>query len=240
MKRTLLSIIAVAGISALSFGQVEILEGTTHVEGQTLNYTSAGSEVVVDLHIENVSGSTGDMTIRRVRQNPIGTWTDYVCWGHETDPFGGTCYPNDPSDDWTTPTAVTIPDTEGGTLSIHINPNDPDFGCGDYAYYVMDGQTALDSVFIQVCKTASIEDLTPALSVSVAPNPASEYVTVKANGTDEASLKIVDVLGNVVMKETNIGTSKTVNVARFKNGIYFVIVDAPGAKAINRKIIVRH
>ena len=244
MKRTLLSLLSITTISALSFGQSVIMEiGTSgDISGTQVDYVSGGGEVVVDLHVENISGNSMDLDIKRLRISPQASWTDYVCWGHETDPFGGSCYPSESANPWTTPNAnaVTVGDGEAGTLAIHINPLDPDYGCVVYRYYVMEGSTALDSLDISVCKNAALEDIKPALTVSVAPNPANSYIKVKASGVDAASIKMVDVLGNIVLKETMFGTSKTIDVREFRNGIYFIAVEAEGAKTINRKVIVRH
>lgn len=239
MKRTLLTILTIAAFAGLSFGQIQMSVGSSgDISGTQIDYTSAGAEVVVDVHVENNTGASLDLTIQRVRINETTGWTDYICWGHATDPFGGVCYPVSTMNPWTTATAVTIPNHEAGTLAVHISPTG-DNGCTVYRYIVMDGSTALDSLDINVCKTASVEEITP-LSISVAPNPANSYIKVKTNGVEGASVKMVDVLGNVVLKETVMGTSKTINTESFRNGIYFVVVEAIGVKPINRKVIVRH
>jgi hypothetical protein len=77
------------------------------------------------------------------------------------------------------------------------------------------------------------------VEVNVAPNPATDYVKVTAEGVESATVKMIDVLGNVILKETIKG-SKTIDVSEFRNGIYFVIIEAEGVKTINRKVIVRH
>lgn len=104
----------------------------------------------------------------------------------------------------------------------------------------MNGNTAEDSVFVEVSFSANVPLVSPQLSVGVSPNPASESFTVTTGINENASIKILDVLGNVVFKETIISESKDINISKFKNGVYFVIVEAPGAKAVNRKLIVRH
>lgn len=238
MKRTLLSLLTIAGFSAFSFGQMTI-DGV-NVSGTQVDYTSAGAEVIVDVHVENNTGGSKDLTILRERINPNATWTDYLCWGHSTDPFGGTCYPASLMNylEWTTPTDVTIGNGEAGTLAVHILP-EGDNGCTVYRYKVMDGTNAIDSVDISVCKSASVEEIEP-FSISVAPNPANSYVKIKTTGVEGASFKVLDVLGNVVVKESIMGTSKTLNTESYKNGVYFIIVEAEGQKPINKKIIVRH
>ena len=238
MKRTLLSLLTIAGFSAFSFGQMTI-DGV-NVSGTQVDYTSAGAEVIVDVHVENNTGGSKDLTILRERINPNATWTDYLCWGHSTDPFGGTCYPASLMNylEWTTPTDVTIGNGEAGTLAVHILP-EGDNGCTVYRYKVMDGTNVIDSVDISVCKSASVEEIEP-FSISVAPNPANSYVKIKTTGVEGASFKVLDVLGNVVVKESIMGTSKTINTESYKNGVYFIIVEAEGQKPINKKIIVRH
>lgn len=239
MKRTILTILTIAGFAGLSFGQIEMSVGTSgDISGTQIDYTSAGAEVVVDVHVENASGSTADLTIKRERINETAGWTDYLCWGHESDQFGGVCYPASPMNPWTTATPVTVPSNEGGTIAVHIKP-DGDNGCTVYRYYIMDGSTELSYLDISVCKSASVEEITP-FTVTVAPNPANSFVKVKTNGVDGATVKMVDVLGNIVLKETVMGPSKSINTASFRNGIYFVIVEAEGARPINRKVIVRH
>ena len=239
MKRTLLTILTIAGFVGLSFGQIEMSVGASgDISGTQIDYTSAGAEVVVDVHVDNNTGSSLDLTIQRTRTNETTGWTDYLCWGHSTDPFGGVCYPASALNPWTTATPVTVPDHEAGTIAVHIKP-DGENGCTVYRYSVMDGTTELAYLDISVCKSLSVEEITP-LSITVAPNPANSYVKVKTNGVDGATVKMMDVLGNVVLKETVMGTSKTINTESFRNGIYFVIVEADGAKSINRKIIVRH
>ena len=122
----------------------------------------------------------------------------------------------------------------------YITPADPGYGVVTYRYEVFDGTTLDAYVEVVVTKTASINEIKPVLAVSVAPNPASSNLKVTATGANGAKVKMVDVLGNVVLFETVVGTSKNINVANFRNGIYFVIVEAEGAKRVSRKVIVRH
>jgi hypothetical protein len=59
-------------------------------------------------------------------------------------------------------------------------------------------------------------------------------------GIETASVRIVDVLGNVLLKESTINGSKRLDVSNFRNGVYFVIVESHGTKSITRKVIVKH
>jgi hypothetical protein len=128
---------------------------------------------------------------------------------------------------------------DNGIFLAKVEPKDPGYGCGEYRYYIISGQTILDSIDIAVCKTVAVDELEP-FSLTMAPNPASSYFTIKTTGSESATVKVVDVLGNVVMTASIMGTSKTINTESFKNGVYFVIVESEGQKPINRKLIVRH
>ena len=154
----------------------------------------------------------------------------------------GQCYNGiQASNPYVSPDAFVVQPGDNGVFKGTIKPKDPDYGCGDYRYYfIQDGTTILDSIDVTVCKTASIEEVTPALSISVAPNPASSYFKVKTNDVVGATVQVVDVLGNVVLKETVMGSSKTINTENFRNGVYFVRVSANNQRPINRKVIVRH
>ncbi len=239
MKRTLLTILTIASFTGLSFGQIEMSVGASvDISGTQIDYSSAGEEVVVHVLIENKTGFSQDLTIQRVRINETSGWSDYICWGASSDPFGGVCYGASALNPWTTGSALTIPSDSAGTIAAYIQPVG-DNGCTVYRYIVMDGTTELSFLDIGVCKAVSVEEIT-AISITVAPNPANTFVKIKTNGVDGATVKMMDVLGNVVLKETVMGTSKTINTESFRNGIYFVVVEANGAKQINRKIIVRH
>lgn len=247
MKKTLLAIIATVGLATASNAQLEIYVngGMTDLAGSVYQMGPVpGGEAVADIHVENHSGSIGDeWVVSRYRINEIATWSDYLCWGHETDASGGTCYSASlmPTNPWTTPIAVGVDDGEAGVIAAHITPDPTAPGTVTYRYYIsIDGQqTYMDSVDIEVSFSLELEDVAPSLTVGVSPNPASDNITINANGVESANIKMVDVLGNVVLKET-MGSSKTVDVSKFRNGIYFIVVDAAGAQPISRKVIVRH
>lgn len=242
MKTTLLSaVFAIA--SAFSFGQISItVGGATHASGTSYTYSSAGASVDVIAHATNTTAAPINLTVQRVIENQIPSWKDLICWGTSSDGgLSGQCYFNIQGiNPYTTPDSYTVDPGDYGDFKATITPEDPDFGCGEYKYYfILDGTTILDSVEVVVCKTASVEELSP-ISVSVAPNPANSSFTVKANNANNATVKMVDVLGNLVLEETVMGPSKKVNTSNFRNGVYFVIVEAENKQPVNRKVIVRH
>ena len=246
MKKTLLSIIAIAGISLFSSGQVEmyINGGATDVSGTVVQISAENENyIVTDILIDNNTGASKDWVITRLRINEKAAWTDYLCWGHESDPFGGTCYSASAMNitNWETPASVTVPDGEGGILQSDIHPDQVDDGTVTYRYYVHEaGQPFEDSIDIEVSYSLGLNEIKPVLTVNVAPNPASNNITVNTSGVNNATIKMVDVLGNVVL-EQNTNSSKTIiNVSNFRNGIYFITVEAEGVEPVNRKVIIRH
>jgi hypothetical protein len=246
MKKTLLSILAIAGLATMASAQIEM-----YVNGGTTDYSDGGvytlyatgeTDHSTEIHVENHTGNTHDWLVSRTRINRPTSWVDYLCWGHESDQFGGVCIdaPTMDSDPWTITADITVADGEYGFISSHVTPSFNDPATVTYRYYVgTSGNPYQDSMDLVVILTPLELNETPLLEVSVAPNPATDYVKVTAEGVESATVKMIDVLGNVILKETIKG-SKTIDVAEFRNGIYFVIIEAEGVKTINRKVIVRH
>jgi len=250
MKRILLTSLLVIGFAATSIAQIEMYldGGSTDVSGTVVQISPDGPGTIVsDIHIVNNVGNPGDSvlwTITRVRINEQSTWSDYLCWGHETDPFGGTCYSATQMNytSWITPNGVWVDAGEGGILQSDITPDENSPATSTYRYLVSkdNGATFDDSIDIEISFSAGINEIKPTLSLNVSPNPASENLTVYSNGVENTSVKMVDVLGNVVLKETILEESKAIDVTKYRNGIYFVIVEAPNARSISRKVIIRH
>ena len=248
MKRILLGIIAFAAIGTLS-AQIEIrhdgigpdLSGTI-VDFNVDQFDSA--EYNVQLYVTNNTGSDQQWRITRDNQSVPSSWTDQVCWPPQ-------CYSPDS-------VVYTTPSTPGNPAPILVNGTDTTTiygkavikplitpgttnGVALYMYFITDNNgNYLDSVGLRYNFVLGLEETIPNLSVTIAPNPANSFVKIKTNDVQGATLKMLDVLGNIVLKETVMGTSKSINTESFRNGIYFVIVEAEGSQPITRKVIVRH
>ena len=242
MKKILLSIVSVVALVGSTYAQnlTITLDGSaTDISGTAVNHEIAGAvsdEHIVDFIVHNQTGSDQSWIVtRRHVNNPTG-WEEYLCWG--LNGAIGNCYLHDPNAMWSSGSENVLADSSG-RISTYVTCSTA--GIATYRYYVStDGQTFIDSVDLIVTNVLSLEEK-PSLSVNVAPNPASDYISIKATGANNASVTIVDVLGNVVLKETVVGSNgKKINVTKFRNGIYFVMVEAEGAKAVTRKVIVRH
>jgi CRISPR/Cas system-associated protein Cas7 (RAMP superfamily) len=86
--------------------------------------------------------------------------------------------------------------------------------------------------------TANVATKEP-ISVSIVPNPATDFIQISMNGIESASFKMVDALGSTVTKET-INSNKKINTSDYKSGLYFIVFDIPGQKPITRKVIIKH
>lgn len=237
-----------ANLFAQQDGIVITFEGqTTDVSGQTYTMTAPSNQVFdVPFHVENNTGQSHQWVITRFKVNVPAGWADGLCWGHGTDPFGGTCFSSTQmnGNPWSTPASqsvlFTINNGEYGKLKPQINPDDFTSSQAHYRYYISDpGSGYSDSVDLVVDFTASLTQIKDPVSVSIVPNPASDYIQISMTGIESASLKMVDVFGSTVLKE-NIGSSKKLNVSDFNSGIYFLVFDVPGRKSFTRKVIIRN
>lgn len=84
------------------------------------------------------------------------------------------------------------------------------------------------------------ESTKPFFSVNVAPNPASAQITLSANSASDFQIKLTDVLGNLILSESFFDGLGKLDISKYRNGIYFITVEAEGVKPITRKLIIRH
>jgi hypothetical protein len=225
---------------------IEIPGTNTDISGQTHEVALTTTDPVeVSFDLINNTGSTHQWRITRDKISVPTNWSDFLCWGHCTDQFGGTCYAANVSDPWTTPANPSvlfdINNSECGKLKVTVNPYDWNTnGQAHYRYYLSDdGTNFSDSVDLVLSYTAALKPVKEEISVNIGPNPAADYVQITMNGVEAANMKIMDALGTTISKETLI-SSKKINVSELRNGVYFVVIEIPGTKTITRKVIIRH
>ncbi len=245
MKKQLLSIFSVLTLGLTvalnTYGQDLItmnLQGqSADVSGTTIQETSLGADVVLNIEVRNISNISKDWVITRRVISQTATWQNEVCWGGTGQ--AGQCYPAYPATTWTTPDMATIAAGNSGTMTLYIKPYN-NTGFGDYMYYVsQDGTTYEDSVRVQVSNTASVKTTTVNATLTLAPNPATNFINITASEVEKGTLKVVDVLGNVILNES-FNSSKYLNTENFRNGVYFIVIEGNGINTINRKFVVRH
>jgi hypothetical protein len=241
MKKIILAVVTLTLFASGTFAQgasIRIKGTPTDVSGTVVNenVTVSTNEHILDFTVDNLTGSDQDWGLMRVRLTSSIGWTDQVCWGAVSQAVGECSTPSGDSftTGYTVPVQTTTTDAE---INIYIEA--PTGGSSSFRYYIMNGTTKVDSVDVTITKTLGLSE-NISLALTVAPNPASNVVNINMEGVSSANLKIVDVLGNVVLKEIVYESSKKVDVTKFKNGIYFITVEAEGIKPITRKLIIRH
>ena len=96
-----------------------------------------------------------------------------------------------------------------------------DYGSGASVYFATEGFLGLG--------TNSLETTT------IYPNPAKTSVTI-ANA-ENANVVIYDVLGKVLLSQTNISVSQEIEVANFVSGTYFVKIEKDGNTSVQKLLI---
>jgi hypothetical protein len=239
MKKIILSIVSIASAGLVLAQSSITLEGSSTVlsgSAYTENLTTAVNDLhVIDFIVHNESGSNQQWKITRKHiDNPAG-WSEYLCWG--LNGAFGNCYPVNSNAVWTCGSEMILADSSG-RLSTYVTA--PSGGTAQYRYYVStDGINYLDSVDVIVNNAVGLDEKA-SFSVSIAPNPASDNLTISTTGVGESNVRIVDVLGNLVLNEKVFSSKKTLDISRFRNGVYFVTVESEGVKPVTRKVIVRH
>ncbi len=207
------------------------------------NVTST-STINFEMDVENNTGSSKSWRVTRF--NEVGTptdWTSYIC-------CGSNCFPPSTSNPYITPASnftsnpqiiktIEVANGASGFLSFHVTPNSA--GTGRYMLYLTDNDNTIkeDSIEININSSVGIKEVKQTPSFTMYPNPSNDVVTLELNNGKTGTVKIVDLVGNVIYSEAILSTSK-LNVSEFKNGIYFVTIESEGIKLSSRKLVIRH
>jgi hypothetical protein len=202
--------------------------------------------------VRNTNNVNKQYKIIRKALNVPASWQDQLCWPP-------TCYTADQDTNisvevfstthtGSSPAPVIKAGTDTTTdnfvaeLKPRITPDQGVAGYALYRYYFYDVQVGgyADSVDLSIGFVLGVNQVKPATTFSVGPNPANEFTNVTLGYNDNATAKIVDALGNIVRTETIYNGSKSIDVSDLKNGVYFIMIESPGNKPQNRKLIVRH
>ncbi len=77
-------------------------------------------------------------------------------------------------------------------------------------------------------------------NVSISPNPFTSTTTVSfSEEQTNTSLKVVNVLGEVIFQSTINGKQSTIDMSGVAKGIYFVRIEDSTKNVVNRKIVVQ-
>lgn len=238
----ILSFIMFIGFQA--WGQVEIYDGNTtrNISGQTLNISLYGQTYEGYIYFKNISGRETTYVLIRKQLAPIQfNLSEQLCLGSLSGNIN--CYEADGnSETYEFPNSLTLAHNEKGSLEFIFSEYDIPADV-NYRYYIATNQGALiDSVDVKATASLSVKELNKTANVSVSsyPNPATSYLTVAVNGSNENTIKIIDILGKTVYSE-KIGTTKKVDVSDLNNGVYILTVTTSSGKVVqNKRIIVKH
>ena len=244
MKKLYFTVLRILPSLLIAQTTINLQDSEENISGGAYEFTASSADAVdVPFEIKNTGGGDVAWRITRLKVDVPASWSDFICWGHATDQFGGTCFSASQmnANPWTTPqgTSFSVAPDEYGKLKVTISPTEGATGLGHYRYYVSnDGANYIDSVDIKFDYSLSVEEVEP-ISVSIVPNPASDYIQVNLEGVATAQMKMVDVLGSEVLNQT-VSTASTFDISNFRNGVYIMSFSAPASKSIVRKVIVKH
>lgn len=244
MKKLYFTILLILPSILIAQTAINLQDSEDNISGGVYEYaTSSADAFDIPFEIKNMSSSDASWRITRFKVDVPASWSDLMCWGHSTDQFGGTCFGASQmnTNSWTNPqgTSFTVGPDEYGKLKATISPTEGATGLGHYRYYVSnDGSNYIDSVDVKFDYSLSVHEVEP-MSVSIVPNPASDFIQVNLEGVTIAQMKMVDVLGSEVLNQPIMKTS-IFNISNFRNGVYIMSFNAPGLKSIVRKVIVKH
>lgn len=248
-------------IASASWGQIFVESSCAGVDGSSVdvggtvvyendivpfNSSQGGSPASENrshtkFYYRNNSGSEQVISLRRMRVDVPGTWTELMCWAPCDDNlFEGGCFGTAQmaSNPWTSPT-VTVSDGEAAEIKPDVAVID-DAGGGRFRYYVVNGNTVIDSVDLYINATASIDDKEEVVGMTAYPNPANNFITINTNGlSDHYTVRITDVLGKVVYTD-EAGPVKKIDTGDFKNGVYLISVMEKGVTIQTRRVVVKH
>lgn len=195
------------------------------------------SELAVNFSIVNTTGTNQAWrVIRWQEENVPATWTDAVC-------FGINCFNPSTDNPWCSSAvpqnALIINNNSSTSLYFHATPDS--YAIANYKLYIgTDCDNLLDSISIQVnYLTNGINQLNPANTLKLYPNPANEFVSIEYEQTDTGILKLIDILGNIIYSEP-INMNSKINTSELKNGIYFVQLEFDERNTSFGKIMVKH
>lgn len=253
MKKLILGIFTVLTASALNAQLTIQHDGTgPDVSGTIVDITIDGNDALpLEVHfiVTNTSANNQQWRISRERTDVPADWSDNLCWPPA-------CYPTNNVATYITPHTGTSPapvvilgtsQTTAATQSLEaelkpqITPGSTADSYALFWYFVTDVQgNKVDSVGVRVFSFVGLDEaIAPTLEMTVSPNPAADHLNVKATGANEANVKVVDILGNIV-REEKIQGSKKIDVMDLNSGVYFVILESEGLKPVNKKIVIRH
>ncbi|MFC7358583.1 PQQ-dependent sugar dehydrogenase [Jejudonia soesokkakensis] len=76
-------------------------------------------------------------------------------------------------------------------------------------------------------------------SISISPNPASDYVTISSSERILTSIQVVDIRGSIIMSENFSAPQRTIETTSLSQGIYMIQVLADDGSKVTKKLVVQ-
>lgn len=73
--------------------------------------------------------------------------------------------------------------------------------------------------------------------ITISPNPFSESITIDLGNIEDATISIINSLGQNIKNINSKSTSKTINLSNLNNGVYFVSITSNLGQKVTKKII---
>ena len=249
MKKNILSFIAILSFGlAVQAQTFEIYEGvgsTTDISGTTVTINLNNDTYEGYFYVKNISGNPIETKVRRVNIVTTSSNVIYgICWGATSTPGApgavGTCYPPIDNSTYTTPSGAILDANNFGLITSDVSflnyANEP----VHFRYYIEDlNGIKYDSLDLKINTTLGVKEAKNIVSFNAYPNPANDVINLSVQGSTENSMKLIDVLGNVIVEE-KFGSSKKLDVSQFKNGVYILTIYSNGKMVQTKRVVVRH
>lgn len=94
--------------------------------------------------------------------------------------------------------------------------------------------------FLSNCTSStSLETFMSDNSIKIYPNPAQNSFTINLQSNQSATLKIIDILGNVILQQTIDQKTNVINTSQISNGTYIINYSA-NEQVFNKTLIIQH
>lgn len=125
-----------------------------------------------------------------------------------------------------------IPTGSNGIMGVKIGPD-------GLIWYV---NSVTDKVMRASMTPISVDELAPAITMNIAPNPAGDVVTVNLSNTlwlGKAQIRIMDNTGRLVLQQTANARTSTLDVSSIAQGVYSLQLADNGKVLASEKIVIQ-
>lgn len=238
MKTLLVTLTCFFLIGIISAQNFEITHelGSTDVSGTTIYYSNISSDTSMStsFSLMNHSGSTQEISVKRLILSAPDSWVDFLSLEPIPDPnVEAACYSPSELNPWTTLLGCTVYNNEIAKLSVTYSLFQTP-GSGTYRYYFMNGEVVLDSIDVVLSTILSTEQLTNQKSV-IYPNPTEN--NIHFSGSLVFTARIVDLNGKLVFDEPTVQNNE-ISITFIPAGTYEIILEtSEGFKT--QKLVIR-